>query len=52
MSIGAFQRLVEKSKFVLIRKSLVCIVFLLAVSFATVSLGQFSPHDPGVRGNG
>jgi CxxC motif-containing protein (DUF1111 family) len=49
MSTGAFKRLVENSKFVPIRKSLVCMVFLLAVSFATVTLGQFSPHDPGVR---
>jgi CxxC motif-containing protein (DUF1111 family) len=49
MSTGAFKRLVENSKFSPIRKSLVCIVFLLAVSFATVTLGQFSPHDPGVR---
>ena len=49
MSTGALQRLAEKAKFVLIRKSLVCLVFLLAVSFATAALGQFSPHDPGVR---
>ena len=47
MSTGASKRL--KSKFVPIRKSLVCMAFLLAVSFATVTLGQFSPHDPGVR---
>jgi CxxC motif-containing protein (DUF1111 family) len=49
MSTSAFKRLVENSKFVPIRKSLVCTVFLLAVSFATITLGQFSPHDPGVR---
>ncbi|HMD38002.1 MAG TPA: di-heme oxidoredictase family protein [Candidatus Acidoferrum sp.] len=27
-----------------------CILFVLAVSFATVTLGQSSPKDPGVRG--
>ncbi len=49
MSKGAFKRLVEKSKFVPSRKPVVSLVFLFAVSFATVTLGQFSPHDPGVR---
>jgi CxxC motif-containing protein (DUF1111 family) len=50
MSPGVFARLVEKSKFVSIRKPVVAIAFLVAVSFATVTLAQFSPHDPGVRG--
>ena len=50
MSPSVFARLVEKSKIISIRKSAVCGAFLLAVSFATVTLGQFSPHDPGVRG--
>ena len=49
MSSGAFARLVEKSKFVPIRKSVVVLAFLFAVSFATVTLGQHSPQDPGVR---
>jgi CxxC motif-containing protein (DUF1111 family) len=49
MSKGAFKRLVEKSKFVPSRKTVVSLVFLFAVSFATVTLGQFSPRDPGVR---
>src|SRR5208282_2951499 len=49
MSSSVFARLVEKSKSVRIRKSLVCSAFLFAVSFATVTLGQLSPHDPGVR---
>lgn len=50
MSPGVFARIVEKSKFVSVRKPVVAIAFLVAVSFATVTLGQFSPHDPGVRG--
>src|SRR5580700_8212524 len=50
MSLGAFARLVEKSKFVPIRKPVVVLSFLFAVSFATVTLGQRSPQDPGVRG--
>ncbi|HZV87898.1 MAG TPA: di-heme oxidoredictase family protein [Candidatus Binatus sp.] len=49
MSKGAFKRLVEKSKFVPSRRPVVSLVFLFAVSFATVTLGQFSPRDPGVR---
>ena len=50
MSSGAFARLVEKSKFVPVRKPVVVLAFLFAVSFATVTLGQHSPQDPGVRG--
>ncbi len=50
MSSSVFARPVEKSKLVSIRKSVVCVAFLFAVSFATVTLGQLSPHDPGVRG--
>jgi CxxC motif-containing protein (DUF1111 family) len=50
MSSGAFARLVEKSKSVPIRKPVIAMSFLLAVSFATVTLGQHSPQDPGVRG--
>jgi len=50
MPPGAFAYLVEKSKFVPVRKLVVSIAFLLAVSFATVTLGQRSPQDPGVRG--
>jgi CxxC motif-containing protein (DUF1111 family) len=50
MSSGAFARLVEKWKFVPIRKPVVVLAFLFAVSFATVTLGQHSPQDPGVRG--
>jgi len=50
MSPGSLARLVEKSKFVSVRKPVVALAFLLAVSFATVTLGQHSPQDPGVRG--
>src|SRR5271170_7258433 len=50
MSSGAFVRFVEKAKFIPIRKPVIAIAFLLAVSFATVTLGQHSPQDPGVRG--
>jgi CxxC motif-containing protein (DUF1111 family) len=50
MSSGAFARVVEKSKSVPIRKPVIAMSFLLAVSFATVTLGQHSPQDPGVRG--
>ena len=50
MSPGSFARLVEKSKFIPIRKPVISLAFLLAVSFATVTLGQHSPQDPGVRG--
>jgi hypothetical protein len=50
MSTGASKRLVRKSKLVSIRKSVLCCAFLLAVSFTTATLGQFSPRDPGVRG--
>jgi CxxC motif-containing protein (DUF1111 family) len=50
MSPGSLARLVEKSKFVSIRKPVVALAFLFAVSFATVTLGQHSPQDPGVRG--
>lgn len=50
MSLGVFRGPVEKSKFGHIRKPVVAIAFLLAVSFATVTLGQRSPQDPGVRG--
>ncbi len=50
MPSGAFARLVEKSKFVPARKPVVVLAFLFAVSFATVTLGQHSPQDPGVRG--
>jgi CxxC motif-containing protein (DUF1111 family) len=49
MSAGAFTRFVEKSKSIPIRKPVIAIGFLLAVSFATVTLGQHSPQDPGVR---
>jgi len=42
--------LVEKSNVIATRKSAICGAFLFAVSFATVTLGQFSAHDPGVRG--
>jgi CxxC motif-containing protein (DUF1111 family) len=50
MSPGSLARLVEKSKFVSVRRPVVALAFLLAVSFATVTLGQHSPQDPGVRG--
>jgi CxxC motif-containing protein (DUF1111 family) len=50
MSSGAFARHVEKAKSVPIRKPVIAMSFLLAVSFATVTLGQHSPQDPGVRG--
>ena len=50
MSPGSLARLVEKTKFVSVRKPVVALAFLLAVSFATVTLGQHSPQDPGVRG--
>jgi CxxC motif-containing protein (DUF1111 family) len=50
MPPSVFASLVEKSKFVPVRKPVVALAFLLAVSFATVTLGQHSPQDPGVRG--
>ncbi len=54
MSPGVFARafacLAEKSKTFPFRKPFVCGAFLIAVSFATVTLGQFTPRDPGVRG--
>ena len=50
MPSGALARLVEKSKFVPVRKLVVALAFLFAVSFATVTLGQHSAQDPGVRG--
>ncbi|MGC1619898.1 MAG: di-heme oxidoredictase family protein [Candidatus Acidiferrum sp.] len=50
MSSGAVARLVEKLQPINIRKAVVCVAFLLAISFATITLGQSSPHDPGVRG--
>ncbi len=50
MSTGVFVSRVEHSKLTPIRKSLVSVAFLFAVSFASVTLGQLSPHDPGVRG--
>ncbi|MGC1414662.1 MAG: di-heme oxidoredictase family protein [Candidatus Acidiferrum sp.] len=50
MSSGAVARSVEKWKFANPRKLAVCTAFLLAISFATITLGQSSPHDPGVRG--
>jgi CxxC motif-containing protein (DUF1111 family) len=49
MSPGAFTRLLEKSRYVPIRKPVIAIGFLLAFSFATITLGQRSPQDPGVR---
>ncbi|HKN74874.1 MAG TPA: di-heme oxidoredictase family protein [Candidatus Acidoferrum sp.] len=50
MASGAFARLVENWKFVPVRKPVIALAFLLAVFFATVTLGQHSPQDPGVRG--
>ena len=50
MSPGLLARLVEKSKVISIRNSILCGAFLCAVAFATVTLGQSSPQDPGVRG--
>ena len=50
MSSGAFVRRVENAKSTSLRKSIVCATFLFSVSFATVTLGQRSPQDPGVRG--
>src|SRR5580693_2266962 len=50
MSSSEFARLVEKSKIAFVRKLIVSLAFLFTVSFATVTLGQLSPHDPGVRG--
>lgn len=50
MPKGAFARLVQKSRFVPIRKPVAALAFLLAFSFATITLGQHSPQDPGVRG--
>jgi CxxC motif-containing protein (DUF1111 family) len=49
MSPGALTHLLEKPKCVPIRKPVMAIGFLLAVSFATVTLGQRSAQDPGVR---
>jgi CxxC motif-containing protein (DUF1111 family) len=50
MSSGAIRSLIEKTKSVPIRELGIAMSFLLAVSFATVTLGQHSPQDPGVRG--
>jgi Di-haem oxidoreductase, putative peroxidase len=50
MPSGALARLIEKSKFFPIRKPVVALAFLFAVSYATVTLGQRSVQDPGVRG--
>jgi CxxC motif-containing protein (DUF1111 family) len=50
MSSSVFVRLVEKSKAIPPRNIALCALFILAVSFATVTLGQSSPKDPGVRG--
>jgi CxxC motif-containing protein (DUF1111 family) len=50
MPSGALVRQVEKSKFVPVRKPVVALAFLFAVSFATVTFGQHSAQDPGVRG--
>ena len=50
MSSGAIRGLIEKTKSVPIRELGIAMSFLLAVSFATVTLGQHSPQDPGVRG--
>jgi CxxC motif-containing protein (DUF1111 family) len=49
MSPRAFTRLLEKLKCVPIRKPVIAIGFLLAFSFATITFGQHSPQDPGVR---
>jgi CxxC motif-containing protein (DUF1111 family) len=49
MYSGVFARLVEKSQSIPIRKAVICSAFLFVVSFATVTLGQFFPRDPGVR---
>jgi CxxC motif-containing protein (DUF1111 family) len=50
MPLGASARLVEKLKLVPVRKPVVALTFLFAVSFATVTFGQHSAQDPGVRG--
>jgi CxxC motif-containing protein (DUF1111 family) len=49
MSPRAFTRLLEKLKCVPIREPVIAIGFLLAFSFATITFGQHSPQDPGVR---
>ncbi len=49
MSSSVFARLVEKTKIAPVRNSIVSLAFLFTVSFATVTLGQLSPRDPGVR---
>jgi CxxC motif-containing protein (DUF1111 family) len=49
MSPGVLAGAIEKSKSVPIRKPVIAIAFLLAFSFATVTLGQRSAQDPGVR---
>jgi CxxC motif-containing protein (DUF1111 family) len=50
MSSGVFASLVEKAMSIPIRKPVIAMSLLAAVSFATVTLGQHSPQDPGVRG--
>ncbi|MGB2623677.1 MAG: di-heme oxidoredictase family protein [Candidatus Acidiferrum sp.] len=50
MSSGPVTRLVKKTKLALARKPVLSGILLFAVSFATITLGQSAPHDPGVRG--
>src|SRR5580698_5307794 len=50
MPSGALASLVEKAMSIPIRKPVIAMSLLAAVSFATVTLGQHSPQDPGVRG--
>ena len=50
MSPNVLARNDQDSKLAGFRKPALCIAFLLAVSFATITLGQSPPHDPGVRG--
>lgn len=50
MPPDVLRRNVEEPKLSAFHKSALLIAFLLAVSFATITLGQSPAHDPGVRG--
>ncbi len=50
MSSGPITHLVKKSKLAPAHKAILFAIFLFAFAFATITLGQSAPHDPGVRG--
>ena len=50
MLVPLIASLTERSRVAWKSKVAVCVVFLVAISFATITLGQFVARDPGVRG--